>query len=714
MNKMYTYLILLIGLVFGSTSNKTILVEKVNSTPRVDGKMDNCWFKADSVSDFIQFEPYYNQAPSKKTVARILTDSEAIYCLIQCYDNPRKVAAHTGRVDELNNSDYVSLILDTFGNNRTAYRFSVSSTGVRSDCRLLDDGRNSDYSWNGIWYADSKMYDWGYAVEMKIPYKSIQYHRNTQWSVGFHRYIHHENESIYWNKYDRNTGLRISRSGDLKFREFNLPERRMHMEIYPVGLSKVNYKDEGKYEISPDIGLDILYNPSPQLTFQLTANPDFAQIEADPYEFNISRYETYYNERRPFFTEGSEIFMAAGKQTGTGFYSPMELFYSRRIGKKLPDGSEVPLIAGAKSFGRIDKYEYGGFLAVTGAQDYKTNDTTLTEKRATFSSFRLKRQIMDNSSIGVLYVGKKSPQGDNGVIDIDGAMRGSNWQLAYQAARSYKNGEGDYAGSAGLTSFGDNHMLLAKTRVVGNNFDINEVGYVPWQGTAELMVIGGPMWHFENGELRRAMIYGGPWANYEKADAYIDKGAAIGFNMQFRSGWGFEINSQIGRSKELDKKYNFYSVSLSSWFNTSAKWDGHLWTSYQRTYNFKRDYLAFYNSLGIDVDWNISRTLEMGTSFNTYLEGDPQGNIEEITFNSRPFFSSSPINNMNVRVYLDNLFLKSSGQFERLVGGFLFSYNFSPKSWLYIALNEVQYRPQQRLKVQDRAGVIKLKYLYHL
>ncbi len=128
-----------------------------------------------------------------------------------------------------------------------------------------------------------------------------------------------------------------------------------------------------------------LYNPSPKLKFQLTANPDFAQIEADPYNFNISRYETFFDERRPFFTEGSEIFTASGKERNTGFYQPLNIFYSRRIGKVLPDGSTVPLIAGAKAFGRLNDWEYGGFAAVTGEKNYITDDTMHTEERAYFS-----------------------------------------------------------------------------------------------------------------------------------------------------------------------------------------------------------------------------------------------------------------------------------------------------------------------------------------
>ena len=131
----------------------------------------------------------------------------------------------------------------------------------------------------------------------------------------------------------------------------------MNLEVYPVGLAKAVYEGNNEYKVTANAGLDIFYNPSPKLTLQFTANPDFAQIEADPFSFNISRYESYFSERRPFFTEGNEIFMPSGRDRSSGFYRPIELFYSRRIGKLLPDGSEVPLIVGTKAFGRLDNWE---------------------------------------------------------------------------------------------------------------------------------------------------------------------------------------------------------------------------------------------------------------------------------------------------------------------------------------------------------------------
>ena len=541
MMKKYSLLLFLFlsSSIFASDNSlKVLTLRKTTQSVIVDGVIDPAWNQADSVLNFIQHRPYHGVDPSTKTVAKVLTTEDALYCLIICYDDKKNIQQNTGKLDDFG-GDVASIMLDTFGNNRTAYKFAVTATGVRADSKLIDDARNRDYSWDGIWFAQGKVYDWGYVVEMKIPYKSIQYDEKlTEWGLDFDRWIPVRNEDIYWCAYEENEGQRISKFGKLMFEDFRPSVKGLHLEIYPVAISKLTYLDNNKYKGEPDAGIDIFYNPSPKLTFQLTANPDFAQIEADPFEFNISRYETYFEERRPFFTEGNEIFMASGRQRNMGFYRPLELFYSRRIGKKLPDGSEVPLLFGTKAFGRIKEWEYGGFTAITGEKNYTDDDEQKTEDLAVFGSARVKKQIWGNSSIGFLFVGKHTDNEENGVIDIDGAFRKSSWQLAYQLARSFRNSQGDFAASAGFTMLTERWLALARGRYIGDEFDVDQVGFVPWKGTRQLVGIAGPRWYFDKGYISEIYLYGGGFLGYEKVDAFIDYGGVLGFNMQFRNNWG--------------------------------------------------------------------------------------------------------------------------------------------------------------------------------
>jgi hypothetical protein len=704
-------------------SAKKIRLHKVDAAPHIDGVIDPVWSEADSTADFIQHSPYHGKEPSRKTVAKTLTTEHAIYCLIVGYDDEKNIQRITSMLDA-STGDVVSLMLDTFSDKRTAYRFAVSASGARADCRLLDDARQRDFSWDGVWFSAARIYDWGFAVEMEIPYRSIQYdERLSEWGLDVDRWIPTLTEDIYLCEYEQNEGLRVSKFGRLVFEDFRPSVKGLNLEIYPVGISRAEYLHDSDYGVDWDAGVDVFYNPSQRLTFQMTANPDFAQIEADPFTFNITRYESYFDERRPFFTQGNEVFVPSGRDVSSGFYKPLELFYSRRIGKRLPDGSEVDLLLGTKAFGRLGDWEYGGFLAVTDEQDYYYDGEKLTEQQALFSSARIKKQVLGNSSVGLLYVGKTTEDEDTGVIDVDGAFRATDWQLSYQVARSYKNSEGDFAGSAGFLMFKEKWLLGIRGRHIGEDFDISQVGYVPWRGTTEFTALGGPGWYFDDGYVRQIMVYTGGSFSYEKVDDYTDRLGALGFNMQFRNNWGYEISLMAGRSKELEKEFTYYEANLSSWFDVSPRWDAHLNGGYAKTYNFARDYLASYTWVESEASWRPVDILSLGTSLNVFVEGNPDNNIEDVTLNTRPFFSLTPVNNLNVRVYVDNVYVHSTDRLEQVIGGLLFSYNFRPKSWIYLAINEVRDRSDEydsegsllpnSLHLVDRACVFKVKYLFY-
>lgn len=704
-------------------ADKILRLYKTDTKINVDGVIDSLWNYADSTEDFFQLEPFYDQPTSVKTTAKVLTTEDALYCLMICYDDKKNIQANAGMHDGYT-GDIVSIMLDTFGDKQTAYKFAVNASGVMSDSRMLDDARNRDYSWDGIWDAAAQIYDWGFVVEIRIPYKSIKYDKNlSEWGLDFDRWRSVNKEDIYWCKYEQSEGMRISKFGKLVFGDFKPTATGLNLEVYPVGITKLKYLNDNKYDFDANLGLDVFYNPSEKLTLQLTANPDFAQIEADPFSFNISRYESYFSERRPFFTQGNEVFTPSGKQNNTGFYKPIELFYSRRIGKLLPDGKEVPLEFGTKAFGRIDDWEYGGFVATTSETKYIDDGERLTEPRAFFGSGRIKKQILDNSSVGILFVSKQTKENTYGVLDIDGAFRTSQWQLSYQLARSFNNSDGDYAASAGFTNFSDTWANLIRLRAIGKNFDVQQIGYVPWKGTFSTLGLTGPFWYFDDGAIRNIFIYFGPNIYYEDEDLFTDYGGVLGFNMQFRDGWGYEINTTYSKSKDENIVYDYNNVSFSSWFNTSQMWEGNLWWGYEHSYNFDKEYLASYGWFGFSFDYKPFDILEIGTSYDMYIEGNPQKNIEDITYNARPYFSFTPINNLNFRVYVDNVFIRSKDRMDRIIAGFLFSWNFAPKSWIYFAVNEVKDRSDEfdlnnnllpnRMHTTDRAGVFKIKYLYY-
>jgi len=696
------------------TGGKTLSLRPTPAQIAIDGDAETAWDAADSTDDFFQLQPYFSQPPTRRTIAKVLTTNDALYCLMVCYAPRDEVQVTKGVVDQTR-GDIVSIMLDTFDDKQSAYKFAVTASGVRADCRLIDDARNRDYSWDGVWTAATKVYDWGFIVEMEVPYKSIKYNAAlASWGLDFDRWQARNSEDLYWSAYERSEGQRISKFGRLNLEEFRPGAGGLNLEVYPVGIAKTTLVAPDQYETDLDAGLDLFYNPSEKLTLQLTANPDFAQIEADPFAFNISRYETFFQERRPFFTQGNEIFMPAGRERSSGFYRPLELFYSRRIGKILPDGEQVPLVVGTKAFGKAGDWDYGGFYAYTGEQAYDNGGAPAVEQAASFVSGRVKKRILDNSSVGVLFVGKQNESGTFGVVDIDGAFRSPSYQLAYQVSRSIDTGKGDFAASAGFRSFSETWGLLSRARWIGKDFEVNQVGFVPWKGTGEFVTLTGPVWNYDIGALQQIFLYFGPSLYYERVDGYTDAGGLIGMDMNFRRNWGYEINLSLSRSRDLSVEYTSYDMNLSTWINIDPKWNGNVYGGLSHTYNFSRDWLAFYYYAGLGVGWNALQTFELGTSFDMFIEGNPDGNIQDITYNARPYFSLTPFNDLNIRVYSDYVFVRSTDQMENIIFGFLFSYNFLPKSWIYFALNDTRNRDENaRMRVADRAGVFKVKYLYY-
>ncbi len=706
--------VLLSSIFAQDNSNKKLLARKINQAINIDGEIEQIWFSADSVSDYTQFRPYYGKAPTEKTVARVMFSDDALYVLIIAYDKAGVTQYRTGMLDDTE-SDFLSIMLDTFNDKRTAYKFAVSSTGWRTDARMLNDGRSRDYSWDGIWFAAAKRYDWGYAVEMKIPFKSIKYDvKASSWGVDFDRWILAKMEDIYWCNYSQHEGLRISKFGKLMFEKGAVPEiESLNLELYPVALAKTEMTESGKYKISPHIGFDALYNPSPALTLALTINPDFAQIEADPFKHNISRYETYFSERRTFFIEGTEVFEPEG-----GNYEPLDLFYSRRIGKKLPNGDEVPLTLGGKFYGRKSGWEYGALVAATGEKNYSLYGNQYNEPKSIFGVARVKKQILENSTLGGLFVAANDKNGSNIAFDIDGSVRGSDWQINYQLAESFTDTSNGFGGSFGVNKFASNWLILVKGKYISNDFNVDKIGFVPWKGTGNFVAVAGPRWFFDTGSVKELLFYSGGYLDYEKIDNYTDKGFVLGGQLNFRKLMGISFDFLYGKTKDKDVLYNSYSLNGNIWMHFSPKWGLFANINYSKTYNFYRDYLGKYLAGRIQGSYLVFHSLEIGTSGNIWTEIDEQGKIEETTLNARPYISLIPINNIKIRIFTDHVFSVSSDRQERFFVGFYFAYNFKPKSWIYFTYNELQQRENYEtafpsMKTVSRDATIKIKYLYY-
>jgi hypothetical protein len=352
--------------------------------PVVDARLDDAaWRTAAWRTDFLQKQPVEGAVPSGRTEVAFLYDDDALYVGARMYSaNPGGVPTTVARRDQFTDAEHLILALDTYRDRRTAYSFSISSGGVRGDYYHPSDSEGSrDIAWNPVWEGQARMDSAGWMAEMRIPFSQLRFAAaGTQsWGVQINRWMPNVNEDVYWVVIPaRETGW-SSRFGRLSGITGIHPSRRLEFVPYVAGnatfasVSPGNPFDDGS-EMSGRAGADVKFGLGPNLTLDATINPDFGQVEADPAEVNLSAFETVFDERRPFFTEGSSLL----EGNGAAF------FYSRRIGQA-PRGDaggdyvsrplNSTILGAAKVTGRLGSgLSVGALTALTGAEDARTYD----------------------------------------------------------------------------------------------------------------------------------------------------------------------------------------------------------------------------------------------------------------------------------------------------------------------------------------------------
>ncbi len=332
----------------GSVENPVMDAIRISSDDEVtlDGLLDETsWQKAPIATGFTQRTPVDGGKPTQNTEARILYTDSHIYVGIMAFEtNIDSMIGPLFRRDGGQTSDWVYVAFDSYNDKRTAFAFGVNPRGVQTDILLFDD-TNDDQLWDAVWEAEARILDNGWSVEMKIPLSQLRFSSKNEihtWGVNFVRSIARNNEEDFWSPTLRSEAGFVSKFGTLAgIRDLKEPRR---LEIIPYTSARLTrepgdannpyYKDNAW---SANIGGDIKYGLTSDLTLTATINPDFGQVEADPSTINLSAYEIYFPERRPFFLEGNDIFRFGGTNTYNTFGNP-ETFYSRRIGRA-PQGS---------------------------------------------------------------------------------------------------------------------------------------------------------------------------------------------------------------------------------------------------------------------------------------------------------------------------------------------------------------------------------------
>ncbi len=398
---------------FFSASQEPLKIPKLSSPPKIDGVLDNpLWEKeALKIEGFLQYTPKEKGTPSEKTVAYIGYDKKNLYFAFRCFDSePNKIRASVTNRDNIVDDDWAVIFLDCFNEKRRAFSFILNPIGVQMDMMRMEEGGNDnmDDSWDTVFYSDGKLDDQGYTVEVAIPFKSIRFpdKEDKVWGIMLGRTIARKGEIILWPPVSKSIPGLLTQEGDILIE--GKVEKGKNFELMPVFTSLKN-KDE-KLDVQP--GVNFKYGISSDLTMDLTLNPDFSHIEADAPQIDINqRYALYYQEKRPFFLEGMEIFR----------FPDIEMVYTRRI---------IDLGAGAKLTGKLGRFTYGLLSA------YDTNPTeSLWEvheggesrnENALFNIFRLKADVFKESYLGFCLADKEIDGSFNRVAAVDGTFKFKN------------------------------------------------------------------------------------------------------------------------------------------------------------------------------------------------------------------------------------------------------------------------------------------------
>ncbi|MGH7718265.1 MAG: DUF5916 domain-containing protein, partial [Gemmatimonadaceae bacterium] len=357
-------------------------VRVADSGIELDGRLhETVWRDAPLVSDFVQKQPREGAEPDERTEVRFAYDGDALYVGARMFSrNPAAIQAPVSRRDNGTQAEYLLVSLDTYLDRRTAYTFGVTASGVRLDWyHPSDDEDDRETSFHPVWEARTSVDSLGWTAEMRIPFSQLRFNdlREQRWGLNLNRWIPARNEDVFWVPVPRDVQAWSSRFGALVGIEGARPTRRLELMPYVASDATLtgsrdpaNPFDDGR-NLSARAGGDVKMGLGPNLTLEATVNPDFGQVEADPAEVNLSAFETFFDEKRPFFIEGSELLGGNGPS----------YFYSRRIGSRprgqVPDEFDFvdypktsTILGAAKLTGRLASGTSLGALAAVTDREY--------------------------------------------------------------------------------------------------------------------------------------------------------------------------------------------------------------------------------------------------------------------------------------------------------------------------------------------------------
>ncbi len=478
-----------------SAQKKSLNAIFTENSITIDGTVNESqWNAAPMATDFIMFEPDNGKpiSPDKKTEVRILYDNNAIYVSALLFDNePNKILKEITDRDNFGTSEHFGVYINGYNDGQQDFRFYVSAAGVQMDALATED--NEDFSWNAIWDSEVKLTDFGWSVEMRIPYAALRFSNESiqTWGVNFYREIRRDRQKYTWNHVDANIATKLIQTGELNgIENIKTPTR---LFFIPYSSYYYNHVDSGQSDHTFKAGMDIKYGINDSFTLDAILVPDFGQTRFDNLILNLSPFEQEFNENRPFFTEGTDIFDKGA------------LLYSRRIGAEpstypitaeneqvVEYPSTVELINAVKVSGRTNNGLGIGVLNALTKKTYATVKNDLDEIRkvvveplVNYNLVVLDQRFNQNSSVSFA----------NSNVTRDGGFRDANvtalawdiktkantYKLAGDFKYSYINTDQDYSGFKTYLNFlkiSGKHRFDILGKYISADYDINDMGII--------------------------------------------------------------------------------------------------------------------------------------------------------------------------------------------------------------------------------------------
>ena len=604
----------------------TVVPKKIYNTkaldtekpPVIDGLLDDVsWDLVEWANDYVEFQPDENTAPTFQTNFKIVYDDKNLYVAFRCYDDePDKIEQRLSRRDGFS-GDWIEINIDSYFDKRTSFSFTVTAAGVKGDEFVSNNGNDWDESWNPIWYTKTNIDEEGWTAEMRIPLSQLKFAKsdNQVWGVQSTRRIFREEERSLWQRKPIDTPGWVSEFGELHGLVNLKPQKQLEIQPYTVAKLETFEAEEGnpfRDGNNSDItaGLDAKIGITNDLTLDLTINPDFGQVEADPSRIALDGFQIFFQERRPFFVENNNIFDFNVSQSEAGnTFGFDNIFYSRRIGRSpqgFPDTEDgefveqpdnTPILGAAKFSGKTkDGWSIGVLESVT-AKRYATIDNNGNRRRevveplTNYTVGRLQKDMND----GDTYVGGMitATNRDNlteeldflhksaytGGFDFKHQWNDRDWYVGGNVVWSHVKGseEAIQRTQESITHLfqrvGADHVEVDTTRTAmsgtGGNIQLGKVGDGHWKFES------GATWRSPELELndigfqRQADdIRHYTWIGYQtlKPDSTFRR---VGINYNHWSVWDFNGNQ------------NQLQFNTNSWQNWKGNWFTNLGFNYR-------------------------------------------------------------------------------------------------------------------------------------